>query len=185
MIYVIAEKNDADGPVKIGYTAGAACAEAAGVRLRELQCGTWRELAVLAVCEGTARDERELHRRFADARLRGEWFRRTDELSRFICEHRCEPVTPAYRRPRPIRIDPSSIDQVSEPDAHAAGLVDIAHMSNWFECSATTVHRMVADGMPAFRIAGEPMPRALRFDVDSVEGWFLATSEHCLAREAA
>lgn len=58
------------GAVKIGWTAG-------GVerRLRELQCGNPCELFVVRTIEPASQaDERALHQRLAEFRIRGEWF---------------------------------------------------------------------------------------------------------------
>ncbi|MFD6912320.1 GIY-YIG nuclease family protein [Streptomyces virginiae] len=43
-------------------------------RLSEIQTGNPVKLVILAVFHGTARTERDLHKRFSDRRLSGEWF---------------------------------------------------------------------------------------------------------------
>lgn len=71
-----------DNPIKIGITVNIFD------RLRRLQHAHAYELKVIAVIPGKGREtESELHRRFADSRLRGEWFRRTPELLEFIVKH--------------------------------------------------------------------------------------------------
>lgn len=64
----------ADGPVKIGFASRLA------VRLKDLRLANALPLEVLASVEGPPRLEREYHRRFASARLHGEWFERTPEI---------------------------------------------------------------------------------------------------------
>lgn len=59
------------GPVKIGWTRAGCLAQ----RLVGLQVGHPEELRVIAQHRGGASKEAELHARFADHRLRGEWFR--------------------------------------------------------------------------------------------------------------
>lgn len=58
----------ASGPIKIGRAADAR------VRCAELQTGSHEELVLLATLKGGRVVERELHRRFAEHRIRGEWF---------------------------------------------------------------------------------------------------------------
>lgn len=57
-----------DGPVKIGY------ADDPQRRLVDLQVGNHLRLSLLRLFEGGETEERILHIRFADLRLRGEWF---------------------------------------------------------------------------------------------------------------
>jgi len=52
-------------------------------RLRELQTGCPAPLKLLAYFEGTANEERQLHRTFSDLRSHGEWFRLDGDL-RFL-----------------------------------------------------------------------------------------------------
>ena len=77
-VYFIGPAND-DGPIKIGFTAGEA-----KNRLRSLQTGHPHPLKILAVFEGSVNMEKEVHRRFAEARVHGEWFNRTPELLQMI-----------------------------------------------------------------------------------------------------
>lgn len=72
MVYFIgAGKN---GPVKIGIAT-----DPVG-RLYALQVSHYEKLTILATCVGGGEVERQYHRRFASARLHGEWFTRTPEL---------------------------------------------------------------------------------------------------------
>ena len=66
------------GPIKIGT------ALRPMDRLRELQVGNPFKLVLLAVIEGHAVVERELHAQFAVHRLRGEWFAPVPELIKLI-----------------------------------------------------------------------------------------------------
>lgn len=78
MIYFLQDIHRA-GPIKIGYTDGYAVD-----RMRSLQTGAFVELVLLATCEGTPETERLLHVRFAQHRVRGEWFAPAAELTAFI-----------------------------------------------------------------------------------------------------
>lgn len=50
------------------------------VRVRSIAAGMPFPLTLLGVIDGSFQMEADLHRRFADQRLNGEWFRATDEL---------------------------------------------------------------------------------------------------------
>lgn len=68
-IYLI--RAGESGPVKIGY---ARSVREARMRIDTLQTGHWEILRVLRLWEGDMGDERRMHVRFADLRIRGEWF---------------------------------------------------------------------------------------------------------------
>lgn len=53
-------------------------------RLKALQEGTPEVLVVYAKLPGTMADERALHKRFVQCRLRGEWFRKEGALADWI-----------------------------------------------------------------------------------------------------
>ena len=53
-------------------------------RIDKLQNASPYELTLLRVLPGGVNGERELHRRFAAAHVRREWFRPTDDLVAFI-----------------------------------------------------------------------------------------------------
>jgi hypothetical protein len=57
-----------DGPIKIGVAADPL------LRLDDLQVGSPVALTLLAAIPGGAVHERQLHARFAEGRIRGEWF---------------------------------------------------------------------------------------------------------------
>lgn len=80
MVYFIKASH---GPVKIGYVENETRLQQ---RLRNLQCGNARELEIVAFSRRAGRKmEKELHRRFAHARIRGEWFR-PDQTMRALIE---------------------------------------------------------------------------------------------------
>jgi len=53
-------------------------------RVKAMVVGTPHLLSVLAIIEGNREVESALHKRFAHARIRGEWFRATPDLLAFI-----------------------------------------------------------------------------------------------------
>jgi hypothetical protein len=73
-------------PVKIGR------AVHVGQRVASLQTGTPHELRVLRILKGDR--ESEMHARFADDRIRGEWFRWSRAIEAFVEEpwKECSPV---------------------------------------------------------------------------------------------
>lgn len=72
-------RSQRDGPVKIGI---ARCVDS---RLASLQTAHPYPLEVVAtIPRGGRPKERELHKRFADYRLNGEWFEWSDEMEAFV-----------------------------------------------------------------------------------------------------
>lgn len=53
-------------------------------RMAQIQLSRTGELKILLAIPGTPDDEQQMHDRFAHLRIRGEWFRMTDELKGFI-----------------------------------------------------------------------------------------------------
>lgn len=92
MIYFIgcSEAN----AVKIGTTRQTylSADATAYARLGKAQSNCPLELELLGVCDGHEIEEAALHQRFRELRIRGEWFRLTDELAAFIAQY-----------PKPIR----------------------------------------------------------------------------------
>ncbi len=70
--FIKSEKTD---EIKIGYTSGEV-----KNRLRSLQTGHPYKLKILATLSGTRDDERSLHEKFANSRLKGEWFKSHPDL---------------------------------------------------------------------------------------------------------
>src|SRR5688572_1031076 len=81
-LYLI--RADGIDAVKVGY------ATDLEKRLMSLQIGCPRKLSVVAVSDGGAGLEAELHKTLKDAHIRGEWFdtkhKLVDELMRFMAE---------------------------------------------------------------------------------------------------
>lgn len=77
-VYFIQEEGD--GPIKIGVGTNA------GLRLRELQIGTPRQLHLRCVVPGGRLLERTIHRAFERSRIQGEWFRPTQDLLALVDE---------------------------------------------------------------------------------------------------
>lgn len=77
MLYAI--QVGEDGPVKLGVTTRDPVP-----RLKDLQTSHHEQLHLRAAWDGDAVDERRLHRRFAGARLKGEWFTFTAQLQAFV-----------------------------------------------------------------------------------------------------
>jgi hypothetical protein len=76
VVYFI--QSEDGGPVKIGH------ADDLAKRLSQLQTARADELVVLATVNGTLETEREMHRRFAHLRQKGEWFTPAEDLWSFI-----------------------------------------------------------------------------------------------------
>lgn len=77
VVYCIGEKGTEF--VKIGKTH---CVGCLWTRMESLKTGNPRELIVLAIWRNLS--EAEIHRRFADSRVQGEWFIRTPEMEEFM-----------------------------------------------------------------------------------------------------
>ncbi len=89
-VYFIA---DAYGHVKIGY------ATSVQDRFRDLQVAHASELTILLDIPGGPKLEKELHQRFADHRVRGEWFALSSEILEYIADAKPEPrIDPHYVR---------------------------------------------------------------------------------------
>lgn len=73
MIYFI--RDGSNGYVKIGYTS--VCAR---VRLAQMQVSTASVLELVGTMEGDLYAEADLHSRYSAQRVRGEWFRPSDDL---------------------------------------------------------------------------------------------------------
>ena len=72
-------KSEKTHEIKIGFTSGPV-----EKRLRSLQTAHPSELNLLATIPGTSDHERSLHQKFANIRLKGEWFEPHPDLLAFI-----------------------------------------------------------------------------------------------------
>ena len=79
MIYFL----ECETTVKIGWT-NQGTLESVKLRVRSFEVGNPFPIRILAVMPGCASVEFKLHRQFAGARIHGEWFKRTPEVSDFI-----------------------------------------------------------------------------------------------------
>lgn len=77
MIYFVQVNHT--GPVKIGYTR-----VTPSYRLTFLQCGNPFKLNIRGVIQGTKADEQNLHRKFRQHRIRGEWFKHRGNVKQFV-----------------------------------------------------------------------------------------------------
>lgn len=89
MIYFL---KRTDALIKIGYTNNYL------QRLKQLQ-SEHGELVLLGWKNGAMAEEKELHRKFAECRVQGEWFNPTDELNTYIEAetNRATPDNSAYQ----------------------------------------------------------------------------------------
>ena len=89
-VYFIA---DAYGHVKIGY------ATSVEARFGDLQVAHASELTLLLEISGGPELEKELHQRFAEHRVRGEWFTLSPEISEYVADSQPKKrQVPAYVR---------------------------------------------------------------------------------------
>ena len=77
MIYFI--QAGRKGPVKIGYTKNNI-----RDRLKNLQAATAEKLHLIGVLPGEVRNEKELHVKFKDLNIHGEWYKPETELIQYI-----------------------------------------------------------------------------------------------------
>jgi hypothetical protein len=85
VIYFI--QIDGGGPIKIGYTSGTDVRP----RLRAIQTSVPYPLAVIHTMPGELADERNLHERFAEWRMHGEWFQPGPSLVLWLRDRRASP----------------------------------------------------------------------------------------------
>lgn len=102
------------GEIKIGTTGGSPQG-----RMASLQTGAPLELRLLVSVPGGPADERALHERFAEHRLRGEWFRPAPALLHFI-----EGLRWAFRdQPETVAEEPTLYGLSLEQAAALAGFI--------------------------------------------------------------
>lgn len=74
-VYFVREEN---GPIKIGW------GQNPQRRMAGMQTGNPRRLVLLGCMPATRKEERQLHARFADLRLAGEWFQPHEDILAFV-----------------------------------------------------------------------------------------------------
>lgn len=118
----------ADGPIKIGFTAGDVLRRIAGLRTA---CPS--ELIPLGTIDGDERCERDLHRRFSSARITGEWFSPEPSLVALIATAR--PIEGLKRRRQTLGASSTTselIDRLGGTGAVASRLkVQDSTVSGW------------------------------------------------------
>jgi len=80
MIYFIQSGNR--GSIKIGYTD-----KNVSQRMSDLQCGSAEQLYLLGTIPGDISGEKDLHNKFKEHHVRGEWFEPSQQLYAFIIEN--------------------------------------------------------------------------------------------------
>lgn len=75
--FLLAEGTDA---VKIGYTHDFEMKS----RMQQYHCHSPYNFDLLKILPGTMIEERNIHKRFVKLKIRGEWFKYTEELKEFI-----------------------------------------------------------------------------------------------------
>jgi hypothetical protein len=91
VIYVI--QAEIGGPIKIGYTSGAAVA-----RLADLQCGSPLRLRIVGTFKGDIGRERRIHGDLAEHRLHGEWFSVNETVMSYLRAATTEEIMPSGAR---------------------------------------------------------------------------------------
>lgn len=105
MIYFV--QSAASDLIKIGFTGRA------HQRFKSLRATEKAEIMVLGIMAGDKADEKKLHARFADFRVRGEWFSKCVAIEMFIANH-TSPEVPADA-PHPVRrLSVTISDEVAE-----------------------------------------------------------------------
>ncbi|MER9196396.1 hypothetical protein NKI13_24445 [Mesorhizobium australicum] len=80
LVYFVTCMQSPHYPIKIGWSS-----RKMTVRLEAMQNGNPNLLMTLATAPGTVNDERMLHSYFNHLHVRGEWYRREDDLLEYIC----------------------------------------------------------------------------------------------------
>jgi len=90
MIYFI--QQGLNGPIKIGTTGDVS------MRLKNLQCANPCSLRLVGVVDGEVGEEEAIHARFKHRRIRGEWFKGSADLCKYIDELPLHPGTAPVRK---------------------------------------------------------------------------------------
>lgn len=100
-----------DGPIKIGFTTD----DDPISRILSLQTGCPWPITLIGARDGDQLHERWLHRRFSAARMQGEWFAYSTDLSEFIAEV----LSPSFAWPDLIR-RPCRANRTAQPSTTGA-----------------------------------------------------------------
>lgn len=84
--------------IKIGYTLST---DSLKQRMELLGMANPEPLELLGVLDGAIRQEKSLHHQFRHLRVKGEWFRATEELTTYIKDHTRKVQFPVVHRRRP------------------------------------------------------------------------------------
>lgn len=128
-------------------------------RLASLQTSSPTKLVLLATVEGAREDEARLHRRFANERIAGEWFRSDGTLQAFV----------------------SSLASMTPGEARAAILVEVAwgpeyveHMrllgEELVDACCAAIRELGVDRAAAGLTEGSPNPVSVAFLLGVLEG---------------
>jgi hypothetical protein len=90
--------EEGDTPIKVGWAGDVAD------RLKEVQTGCWEPLVVHGFVPGTTEQEAWVHRRLAQHRVSGEWFRRQPSLAELAYQQQRHQELQALRALRERRI---------------------------------------------------------------------------------
>ncbi len=92
MIYFVYNKNH--DAIKIGFS------ESPYERIKEIQRNCLDQLKMIGTMPGDRNDEKSLHARFSEIRIRFEWFQNTPELMEFINNNTTNNPPPPRERHR-------------------------------------------------------------------------------------
>lgn len=145
------------GPIKIGV------ATDLSKRLAALQTGSPAELRLLGTMTGDMADERALHVRFRDHRLRGEWFSPADDLLAFIREATNAAPAPA---PRPL-IERIAFDaaSVTVADMDAAVLIPGGRRTTWGNVTPSDIEALCTARYDSYRRGARASMESFRIAV--------------------
>lgn len=107
--------------IKVGYTGSSAEA-----RKKELQTGSSSSLVVIGAMPGNKDTEARVHARLASSRDRGEWFKPTPEVLRFLLEVNVMGKPDFGKVLESCLVSPNECDSNGEPANVVDGLFAIA-----------------------------------------------------------
>ncbi|MBX9659093.1 MAG: GIY-YIG nuclease family protein [Nitrospiraceae bacterium] len=123
-IYVI--QLGEHGPIKIGHS------QNPKKRVDLLQVGAAERIYVRAITPGSVADEKALHKKYSEYRLRGEWFQPADDMLLEVLSREqvdVSAITPLHRVRRPVL----SVDEAREiwMDKSIKQMEALKHMPGW------------------------------------------------------